>query len=157
MKKIIIPVAAIVLCAWIPAAASYLSINALLDSLHGALGDRPAYAVESSDNSIVLTDVASGMAACTIRQSDAKTVTMSATIARLPLGSQKQVQRAIDQIVDFNVNSSVGTLSLNNRTGEVRMEHYVNSSLVPSSSVAQVAIRFADVARTESGLFSRAM
>jgi hypothetical protein len=121
------------------------------------LGDRPAYGVESDGSSIVLTDVASGMAACTIRQTDARTVTMSATIARLPLTSSKQVQRAIEQIGDFNVNSSVGTLSLDDRTGEVRMEHYVNSSLVPSSSVAQVAIRFADIARKESGLFSRAM
>ncbi len=157
MRKVILPIVAIVFCAWIPAAASYLAINSLLDSLHGALGQQPIYSIEADGNQIVLTHIASGMASCTIRQADAQTVTLSASIARLPLGSQKQLERVAEQISDFNVSSPIGTLRLDEHTGEIRMEHYVNAAIAPSSAVASVAVRFADVAREQSARFSRTM
>ena len=51
-------------------------------------------------------------------------------------------QKVMKQIALFNFSSTVGTLHVDENTGEVTLRHNVNPRMVPAAAIAQVATQF---------------
>jgi len=149
MKKFLLSIATLIVFAAVPMSAQ-LTGPTLIDRVRDDLSQQRTFKVESARNSVLLRDAATGAELLTVSEVDGQTVTLSGVVARLDNLSPERRAAVIRQIEYFNFSSGVGTLGYDNATGVVTMQHHLNPRYVSPSSIAYVASRFGDVAKTEA-------
>jgi hypothetical protein len=116
----------------------------LLRGVSDRLGSEKVYRVEVSNDGIRLTDPATGREVLSMRQVNSQQLSISGTIGQLAELSSDVRTKLLERIALFNFSSAVGTIVLDEESGEIRMHHNVNPRLVTPSSIAHVASRFGD-------------
>jgi hypothetical protein len=117
----------------------------LLRGVSDRLGsEKVLYRVEVSNDGIRLTDPASGREVLSMREVNSQQLSISGTIGQLSDLSTEVRQKLVEQIALFNFSSAVGTIVLDEESGEITMHHNVNPRVVTASAIAQVASRFGD-------------
>lgn len=147
MKKIML--AAVALVTFLAASASHAQLTG--PSVLNTIGDnfsRNGYTVESGSNIVVMKD-ASGAMVFTVSQVNQQTITLKGVVASMRNLTPEQRTQLQRKIALFNYSSHVGTLWLDNATGDVTMEHHLNPRHLSPSTMATIAASFGDVARTE--------
>jgi hypothetical protein len=127
----------------------------LISQMRADLSQHKNYKVEAHDNTVSLRDAATGAEVLTVSQVDAQQVTITGVVAKLnklSAARKHDIQQRIDY---FNFSSAVGTLDMDNKTGQVTMEHHLNPRYVSASSIVNVAMRFSDVVRAESEVLAQ--
>ena len=109
---------------------------------------QPSFDVATSGDQIVVSDRATGDEVFSLREINSQTVTLTGRVGRL--GEREDLRQ---HIAMFNFSSSVGTLNVNERTGEVTIEHRLNPTQVSVPAMAQAANLFGQVARTQTQVF----
>lgn len=120
----------------------------LLKKLLVQIKAQPTFEVATSGDQIVVSDRTTGDEVFSLREINSQTVTLSGRVGRL--GEREDLRQ---HIAMFNFSSSVGTLNVNERTGEVTIEHHLNPRLVSLPAMAQAASLFGQVARTQIQMF----
>jgi len=148
MKKIMLAAAALV--TFLTASASHAQLTG--PSVLNSIGDncsRYGYSVESGSNTVVMKDASTGTMVFTVSQVNSQTITLRGVVASMRNLTPEQRTQLQRRIALFNYSSHVGTLWLDNATGEVTMEHHLNPRHLSPSTMATIATSFGDVARAE--------
>lgn len=109
---------------------------------------QPLFEVSTAGDQIVVSDRKTGDKVFSLREVNPQTVTLSGVVGRL--GEREDLRQ---HIAMFNFSSSVGTLYVNESTGEVTIEHRLNPMQVSVPAMADAANLFGQVARTQSQVF----
>lgn len=152
MKSLVALIALLVLS--IPCAAQSTG-----ESVLSAIGDRldseRQFKIEHRADGMHLIDLTSGKEIAVVRESTPQSVVISGVVASintLPADVRRELG---ERIALFNFSSRVGTLSLDEATGELTMAHALNPRAVPVPAMARVASIFGDVVRQEGRVFIR--
>ncbi len=148
MMKSILATAAIAAFLATPAFAQ--TGPSLLTSLRDDLAKQTTFKVELQSNAVTLKDNRTGSEVFTMREMNPQTVTLSGVVTSLEKVAPERKQEVMQKIAQFNVSSPVGTMVVDNKTGEVTMHHHLNSRLVSRSGMVNVATRFGDAVREEA-------
>jgi hypothetical protein len=109
---------------------------------------QPTFEVSTAGDQIVVSDRKTGDNVFSLREINSQTVTMTGSVGRL--GERDDLRQ---HIAMFNFSSSVGTLYVDEKTGEVTIQHHLNPRLVSVTAMADAANRFGQVARMQSAVF----
>lgn len=137
----------------IPAAAQ-LTGPTLLNRVSIDLQNQSAYRINMQKDKLFLLD-GTGAPVVSMEQNNRNTVTISGAVADLSGLPAANKSRAMARIALFNFSSPVGTLSLDEATGRVTMVHYLNSGLVSTATIAQVAQLCGDVVKQEAATLAQ--
>jgi hypothetical protein len=143
MKKLMFIAAMAFVMVTLSATAQVTGPN-VLRGVSDQLSAAGGYRVELSDDALHVKDAATGSELLSLRQTNAQQVTISGTVAHLGSLAPALRNRIMQEIALFNFSSSVGTLHVDEKTGEVTMQHNLNPRVVPVAAIAQVATRFGD-------------
>ncbi len=134
---------------------STVAMENLYGSLDQALGKSNAgHRAEMRADHIVLLDGASGSELGTIRAVGSDQMSISGIVANVGNVSGEAKARVQQQIDEFNLTSSVGTLKLQEATGDITLEHNVDPRRSNADQIAGVAVSFGDKARQQSSRFA---
>ncbi len=122
----------------------------VVDQIRSQLNDGSVVVKVDDNNAVELIDAASGNEIASIEQIDPQQIMLKGTVARISDLSQEQQRSVRQRIALFNFSSPVGTLSLDEGTGAIVMEHRLNPRMVAVPAMANAAVMFAQVARTQS-------
>lgn len=147
MKKLLLAAVLALPFAAIPAAAQ-LTGPSLINRVSMDLKKQTTYRVETREGKLYLVDGA-GTPVVAMEENSRQTVIISGTVADLSHLSAESKNRAMAHIALFNFSSPVGTLSVD-EAGRVTMMHRLNSKVVSTGAIAQVAELCGDVVRQES-------
>lgn len=124
---------------------------AVINQIRAHLEKSQSFTVRLGEqNRMSLLDAGSGSEIVWLEEVDAQQVTLGGTVVRISDLTPQQQSRVRARIAFFNFSSPVGTLTLNEGTGVVTMEHHLNPRLVPVPAMADAARIFAQVARSQS-------
>ena len=175
-KKILLPVIAAVVLATVgvlymsgtfsnkSVPGSSMSLNAdvnekgavmqnLYTSLEQQVKGNTTMQARMNNDQIDLVDASSGSVVCSIRQVNDQQVSLTSVVARLnslPADKRKGVEQ---QISDFNMNSSVGVMTLQ-PAGDLTLEHKLNPQANNPETMAKTAVLFGDKVRQQSQKFA---
>jgi hypothetical protein len=147
MKKLVLAAAALVSFLSASTSNAQLTGPSALNIIRDDFSNN-GYTVESGSNSMLMKD-ASGNIIFSVSQVNPQTVTLTSVVARTRKLTSEQESMLQRKIAHFNISSSVGTLWLDNATGEVTMEHHLNPRFVSPATMAKIAANFGDLVRTE--------
>lgn len=135
--------------------SSGVGIESIYGSLNRVLGKSTAgYRAEMRNDHIVLLDGASGTELGTIRTVGADQMTLSGIVGNVGPVAGEAKSRVQQQIDEFNESSSVGTLRLQEATGDLTLEHKIDPRRSSADEIAKVAVTFSDKARQQSAKFA---
>lgn len=120
----------------------------LIKKLVAQITAQPNFNIATSGDLVVVTDRTTGDEVFSLREVNSQTVTLSGRVGRL--GERENLR---EHVAMFNFSSSVGTLNINESTGEVTIEHHLNPRHVTLPAMAQAASLFGQVARTQIQMF----
>ena len=134
---------------------SAVGIESIYSSLEQALGSSASgNRAEMRADHIVLLDGASGSELGTIRTVGADQMSLSGTVGNVGPVSGEAKNRVQQQINEFNESSSVGTLKLQEATGDVTLEHKIDPRRSSADEIAKVAVTFSEKVRQQTARFA---
>lgn len=133
-----------------------VATKAIYENLQGASGvDGTQYMAVEQGDQVVLRDQTSGTEVAVIRQLSDQEVMIQGRVASLNALSAAEKEEVQRRVSEYNTSgSSVGTLSYNEASGELLLEHRVNPQQNSAKEMAAVVVRFSDEARRQSKEFS---
>jgi hypothetical protein len=141
MKKLMLSAAlAFVMCSI--AATAQVTGPEILRNVSDQLSTTRGYRVELRSDGLHMNDASTGNEVLAMRQMNPQQVMISGKVAELGKLAPEIRQKVMKQIALFNFSSSVGTLYVDEKTGEVTLQHNVNPRTVPAAAIAQVATQF---------------
>ncbi len=149
MKKLALLAGA--LCAFLLATPVYAQLTGapILNSIGNNLADVGGYSVVTGTNTVLVRDAESGRTLFVMKEVNQQTITLSSVVASLRTLTPEQKDRLLRHIAMFNISSAVGTLWLDQSTGQVTMQHHLNPRLVSQAGLVNTAVRFGDAVRAE--------
>jgi hypothetical protein len=135
---------------------SAAGIESIYGSLNSAIAKSSgAYKAEMRADHIVLFDGASGSELGTIRKIADNQINLSGTVGNVGSVSGEARAEVKRQIDDFNMGgSSLGTLRLQESTGDITLEHKIDPTRSSADEIAKVAMMFGDKARQQTTKFA---
>jgi hypothetical protein len=130
-------------------------IESIYGSLTNALGNSSGgyQAVMRADH-IVLIDAASGSELGTIRKIADNQINLSGIVGNVGPVSGDIREKVMSRINEFNDRSGLGTLKLQEATGDVVLEHKVDPQRTSADDIAKLAVKFSEKARQQTALFA---
>ncbi len=154
--KLLVLTATFLLCSLLAAPCFAQATGAsALGVLRAQLDRQNTYRVEAATDRIRLLDPTSGREILSLRQTSPQTIMLSGVVGKIDRATTAQRLRAEQRIALFNFSSPVGTLTLNERSGQVTMEHALNPRLVPAAAMAHVAALFGEAVQNQGRQLTR--
>lgn len=149
MKKSVL--AAALFVAFIVAAPAHAQLTgaSVLHAISENFQHLDGYAVVTGPNSVKLNESATGRTVFEVREDNAQTITLSSVVMNARSLSGDRRERMLKSIAMFNFSSPVGTLWMEDATGDVTLVHHLNPRFVSPSNIVSVAMMFGDMVRTE--------
>jgi hypothetical protein len=125
----------------------------VLDAIRADLGSVDRYRPVLVDGRVDLIDPANGDIICTVRELGSYSISISATVTRIPELTPSIVGRIENRIGWFNTTAPIGTLALDN-LGTITLRHYLNPQLTTRDAIVSTIVRFAEVRGRQTRLFA---
>lgn len=130
-----------------------------IESIYGSLttalnSSSGGYQAEMRSDHIVLLDAANGSELGTIRKIADNQINLSGIIGNVGAVSGEAKDRVMSQINEFNERSGVGTLKLQESTGDVMLEHKVDPQRTSADDIAKLVVKFGEKARQQTARFA---
>lgn len=153
MKKLIFAGTVMAGLFFASSAFAQLTGPSLLQAVSNDLSRLPDTRVEQRGNSLVLRDSRTNAEIFTVSESGAQIVTLSGVVGDIGTMSSERKQMVEQHLAYFNYSSAVGTIALDNQSGQVTMYHHLNARLVSPANIVNVAQHFTDAMRAETVVF----
>jgi hypothetical protein len=151
MKRFIALVAVAVLSLLAGRVHAQTTGPSVLGQLSEQLNAQKVYLVQAdADDQMSLVDATSGDEVFQVQQVSSQQLTITGMVARMQNISPEKARQIRSRIALFNFSSPVGTLTLDEGTGVVTMEHHMNPRVVTMPAMASTARLFGVVARNQS-------
>lgn len=123
-----------------------------LAAVRDAFSGRSEYRVDERPHQLVFSDAASGAELFRLSETTTGTLTLSGSVPNV----NGTAAVALDEKISwFNCSSAVGTMWMDQKTGQVTMLHHLNPQLVSRSGLANVADRFGEAVRSETKMLTQ--